>query len=298
MPSTDAAQERTPSTDAALRKPQDDEVDMYGLTHSGKVRAANQDHFLICSVRKQIQVHRTSLPDVDRLPLAGERMAFIAVVADGVGGGTKGETASRLALERVTEYVALTMRAYHDLDATDDQPFMEALQEAAWKCHASVVAEAEADSEHRGMATTLTLWLAVWPRAYLLQVGDSRFYVFRDDKLTRISRDQTMAQELVDQGVLTSATAMNTKWANVLSSSIGGQQTAPVVTRLDQDWRNVSLLCSDGLTKHVSDERIAERLRSMTSAKQVCEDLLQDALDDGGSDNISVIVVRDVKKNG
>lgn len=201
MPSTDAAQERTPSTDAALRKPQDDEVDMYGLTHSGKVRAANQDHFLICSVRKQIQVHRTSLPDVDRLPLAGERMAFIAVVADGVGGGTKGETASRLALERVTEYVALTMRAYHDLDATDDQPFMEALQEAAWKCHASVVAEAEADSEHRGMATTLTLWLAVWPRAYLLQVGDSRFYVFRDDKLTRISRDQTMAQELVDQEI-------------------------------------------------------------------------------------------------
>jgi serine/threonine protein phosphatase PrpC len=298
MPSTDAAQERTPSTDAELRKPHDDEVDVYGLTHSGKIRAANQDHFLICSVRKQIQVHRTSLPDVDRLPLAGERMAFIAVVADGVGGGTKGETASRLALERVTEYVALTMRAYHDLDATDDQPFMEALQEAAWKCHASVVAEAEADSEHRGMATTLTLWLAVWPRAYLLQVGDSRFYVFRDDKLTRISRDQTMAQELVDQGVLTSATAMNTKWANVLSSSIGGHQTAPVVTRLDQDWRNVSLLCSDGLTKHVSDERIAERLRSMTSAKQVCEDLLQDALDDGGSDNISVIVVRDVKKNG
>ncbi|MDH4043308.1 MAG: protein phosphatase 2C domain-containing protein [Gemmatimonadota bacterium] len=292
MPSTKAAQDAV-----ALRKPYDDEVDMYGLTHQGKIRQSNQDHFLICSVRKQIQVHRTSLPDVERLPLAGERMAFIAVVADGVGGGTKGETASRLALERVTEYVALTMRAYHDLDATDDQPFMEALQEAAWKCHASVVAEAEADSDRRGMATTMTLWLAVWPRAYLLQVGDSRFYTFRDDKLTRISRDQTMAQELVDQGVLTSATAMNTKWANVLSSSIGGQQTAPVVTRLDQDWANVSLLCSDGLTKHVSDERIAERIRGMTSAQQVCENLLQDALDDGGSDNISIIVVRDVKKS-
>ena len=232
---------------------------------------------------------------MERIPLAGERLAFLAVVADGVGGGTKGETASRLALERVTEYVALTMRAYHTLDATDDQPFLEALQEAAWKSHASVVAEAEGNPEHRGMATTLTLWLAVWPRSYLLQVGDSRFYIFRDDKLTRISRDQTMAQELVDQGVLTHATAMNTKWANVLSSSIGGQQTAPVVTRLDQDWDNVSLLCSDGLTKHVSDERIAERLRTMTSSHQACEALLQDALDGGGSDNISIIVVRDVK---
>jgi serine/threonine protein phosphatase PrpC len=289
-----------PSTDAdrsvnALRKPHDDEVDVYGLTHPGKVRKNNQDHFLVCSVRKQIQVHRTSLPNVDRLPLAGERMAFLAVVADGVGGGTKGESASRLALERVTEYVALTMRAYHNLDAADDQPFLDALQEAAWKSHASVVAEGEADPERRGMATTLTLWLAVWPRSYLLQVGDSRFYIFRQDKLTRISRDQTMAQELVDQGVLTNSHAVNSKWAHVLSSSIGGQQTAPVVTRLDQDWENVSLLCSDGLTKHVSDERIAERIRTMTSAQQVCEALLQDALDDGGSDNISIVVIRDVK---
>jgi protein phosphatase len=100
----------------------------------------------------------------------------------------------------------------------------------------------------------------------------------------------------VDQGVLTQATAMNTKWASVLSSSIGGQQTAPVVTRLDQDWGNVTLLCSDGLTKHVPDERIAERLRTMSSSQQVCEALLQDALDGGGTDNISIIVVRDVKK--
>jgi protein phosphatase len=159
-----------------------------------------------------------------------------------------------------------------------------------------VVAEAEADPDRRGMATTLTLWLGVWPKAYLLQVGDSRFYIFREDRLTRISRDQTMAQELVDQGVLTQAVAVNTKWANVLSSSIGGQQTAPVVTRLDQDWQNVGLLCSDGLTKHVSDEQIAERLRTMTSSQQACEALLQDALDGGGSDNISVIVIRDVKK--
>jgi protein phosphatase len=281
---------------SALRKPKDDEVDMYGLTHPGKIRQTNQDHFLICSVRKQVQVHRTSLPDTERLPLAGERLAFLAVVADGVGGGSKGETASRLALERVTEYVTLTMHAYHERDQNDDQPFLDALQEAAWKSHARVVAEGEAHADQRGMATTLTLWLAVWPKAYLLQVGDSRFYIYRDGKLSRVSRDQTMAQDLVDQGVLTQSTAMNTKWASVLSSAIGGQQTAPVVTRLDQDWGNVSLLCTDGLTKHVSDEQITERLRTMTSSQQVCEALLQDALDGGGSDNISIIVVRDVQK--
>jgi protein phosphatase len=78
----------------------------------------------------------------------------------------------------------------------------------------------------------------------------------------------------------------------VLSSAIGGSATTPVVTGIDQSWDYVHLLCSDGLTKHVGDEQIAARLRSMTSAKQACEDLLQDALDDGGSDNITVIVGR------
>lgn len=282
---------------SASRKPTDDEVDVYGLTHPGKVRKHNQDHFLICSLDKTLHVRQTSLPNPEALPRDGERLAFLAMVADGVGGGTKGEVASRMAVETVTRYVAEAMRCYYDTEAYDDKAFDDALQEAAWKCHASVVAEAEADADRRGMATTLTLWLGVWPRAYLLQIGDSRFYLFRDDKLTRISRDQTMAQELVDQGVLSHSNAFNTRWASVLSSSIGGQQTAPVVTRMDQDWNNIALLCSDGLTKHVSDEQIAERLRNWTNAKEVCELLLQDALDDGGSDNITIITGRDTRRD-
>jgi protein phosphatase len=147
------------------------------------------------------------------------------------------------------------------------------------------------------MATTLTLWLGVWPRAYLLQVGDSRCYLLRDGTLTQISRDQTMAQELLDQGVLTRTDVLNTRWANVLASAIGGPQAAPVVTRLEQAWGDAGLLCSDGLTRHVSDERIRERMLSMTSAKQVCESLLQDALDAGGSDNITILIGRSVRKD-
>ncbi|MEX0691763.1 MAG: protein phosphatase 2C domain-containing protein [Gemmatimonadales bacterium] len=278
----------------ASRKPRDEEVQVYGLTHAGKVRQVNQDHFLICQLEKRVRVIQTSLPNGDAAGPEAERMAFLAMVADGVGGGNKGEAAARLALHAVTEYVALSMRCYHGHDAADHQPFLDALQEAAWKGHERVVAEAEADPQLRGMATTLTLWLAVWPRAYLLQVGDSRFYTFKDGTLNRISRDQTMAQELVDQGVMRHSTAFQTRWANVLSSSIGGQQTAPVVTEMDQEWNSVYLLCSDGLTKHVPDERIAERLASMTSVQQACEGLLEDALDAGGSDNVSIIVGRDV----
>jgi protein phosphatase len=142
------------------------------------------------------------------------------------------------------------------------------------------------------MATTLTLYLGLWPRAYLLQVGDSRCYLLQRGELSQISRDQTMAEELIDLGVLTRAAAAVTRLAHTLSSSIGGRQTAPVVTRLDAGWGNVLLLCSDGLTKHVPDELIRDKLRSMTSAKQACEDLLEEALERGGTDNITMIIAR------
>lgn len=290
------AMTKTTGVPTETRKPRDDEVDVYGLTHAGKIRPVNQDHFLICQLEKRIRIYQTSLPDGDRFGHSGERMAFLAMVADGVGGGSKGEAASRLALHAATEYVAASTRAFQHLDTTDDQAFLDALQEAAWQCHARVIAEAEGDPDLKGMATTLTLWLAVWPRAYLLQIGDSRFYMYANGELTKVSRDQTMAQDLVDQGVLRHSTAFETRWANVLSSSIGGAQTVPVVTRMDQEWGNVYLLCSDGLTKHVPEERIAERLASMTSARQACEGLMEDAIQDGASDNVTIIVGRDVKK--
>jgi protein phosphatase len=166
------------------------------------------------------------------------------------------------------------------------------------RCHEAVVEQSRIESGGRTMATTLTLWMGVWPNYYLLQVGDSRYYLFREGTLTQVTRDQTIAQDLVDQGVFTRAIAKRSSFSSVLSSSIGGQQTAPVVTQLQAEWGMVHLLCSDGLTKHVSDERIAERLAKFTTAKEACEQLLQDALDGGGTDNITVIVGRALPKDG
>jgi len=281
---------------AAERKPRDDEIDVFGLTHAGKVRSTNQDHFLICSLRRQVHVHSTSLPDTSRWP-AAERLAFLAMVADGVGSSAQGGEASRLALEGITEFVTQSMKAYYASDVVDDAGFSSVLQQAAMQVHKHVLEQAKADPSGRSMATTLTLFLGVWPRAYLLQLGDSRCYLMRDGTLTQITRDQTMAQELVDQGVLTRTEAPRTRWAHVLSSAIGGHQTAPVVTRVESAWNQVILLCSDGLTKHVPDERIAEQLRAMTSAEQACKALLEDGLADGGSDNITIVVARAVKKD-
>jgi serine/threonine protein phosphatase PrpC len=282
------------------RKPFDDEIDVYGVTHPGLARPANQDQFLIGALGRELRVYQTSLPQLPAVSVlpewpASERAAFLAVVADGVGGNVAGAEASRVAVEAVTTYIARSLHCFHTMDPTADDAFRSALDEAAQASHAEILRRAGDDTTRRGMATTLTLWLGVWPRAYLLQVGDSRYYRLVGTELTQVSRDQTIAQELVDQGVLSMGEAARTRWAHVLSSALGGQN-APTVTCIQNDWSTVHLLCSDGLTKHVPDERIRERLLTMTSAQQACEDLLTDALDAGGTDNITIIVGRPVPR--
>ena len=279
------------------RKPREDEIDAYGVTHTGKVRKDNQDHFLLCSLRKQLVVRLSSIPDADGLLGETERLASLAMVADGVGGAARGETASRVALAAVTKYVARSMRCYYSAAAQDDEELHDALRDSAHQCHAELIRRGEEDADYRGMATTLTLYLSVWPQAYLLQVGDSRCYLLRNGELTQITRDQTMAQEMVDLGIMKAEEAAGTRLAHTLTSSIGGSQTQPTVSRFDMTWGHVLLLCSDGLTRHVSDDRIREVLRSMTSAQQACETLLQEALDGGGTDNITVVVGRAVPRD-
>lgn len=279
---------------AAGRKPRDDEIDVYGLTHPGKVRKTNEDHFLIGSLHKQLQVRMSDLPNLNVVPRDAERLAFLAMVADGVGGTRGGEAASRLAVEAITEYVGQATHCYYAADPSDEVTFARALEAAAQQVHDDILRRRTDDPELERMATTLTLWIGVWPRAYLLQVGDSRCYLLRESRLIQLSRDQTLAQDLADRGVFRPSAAARTPFAHVLSSALGGPESAPVVTAMQQDWNNVGLLCSDGLTKHVSDERIRERLSSMTSAKSACETLLQDALDAGGTDNITVLVGRTV----
>lgn len=277
------------------RKPRDDELDAFGITHAGKVRPTNQDHFLLGSLRQRFMLRQSSLPELDQLPIAEDRVASIIMVADGVGGGQGGDKASQLAVEELTQYVNESARCYYHNDRSDES-FVHDLEQAALKCHRAVIERGASDPDSNGMATTLTLMIIIWPWTYVLQVGDSRYYEYKNGALTQISHDQTLAQELIDSGVFAAA-VRNTPLANVLSSSIGGSQTAPVVTRVPTTWNTVHLLCSDGLTKHVSDEKIADRLRTMTSARQVCEQLLQDALDGGGTDNITVCIGRAVKKD-
>jgi serine/threonine protein phosphatase PrpC len=288
---------RTPdhASIAISSKPRDDEIDVFGLSHPGSVRSENQDHFLLATIHKRVQVLRTNLSPQAQMPMEDERLAFVAMVADGVGGAEGGEEASATALETAMHYLARSTECYYRADGTDEQ-FINALQGAAMLSHEAVLAKAREVAEGRTMATTLTLWMGVWPWFYLLQVGDSRYYLYRKGTLTQITRDQTIAQDLLDQGVFTRTMAARSQYSNVLSSALGGEAAVPVITRMRADWNNVHLLCTDGLTKHVSDERIAEVLGSMASAKDGCEQLLADALAAGGTDNISIIIGRAIPR--
>jgi protein phosphatase len=277
---------------SAESNPLHEDIDVYGMTHVGKVRKSNQDHFLLCSLHKQMEIHGTSLPNPEQLPLRGERLAFMAFVADGVGGHAAGEEASRIALEAVARYVTQSMQCYYTNDSHQEHQFLEELTDSVMVCHQQVTAEAESSPARHGMATTLTLAIVVWPWAYVVQVGDSRCYQLRDGELIQLTRDQTVAQELYDKGVLSTAEAMDSKWAHVLASAIGGPEATPVINRIAMQRDDVLMLCSDGLTGYVPEEQIRRRLVEMESSQQVAEALIADALEGGGGDNITVVVGR------
>jgi len=281
-----------------LIRPKFSQIDAWGLTHRGMVREDNQDHFFVGALARGVTVDATSIDEQGRSVLHAERLASLAMVADGVGGRRGGEEAARTAVQ---ELISRVSESFHDAEhdqSEDPEAFSRLLHDAALACHESLLQKAERAGGERKFSTTLTLFLGLWPEAYLLQVGDSRCYILRDGELTQITRDQTLAQVLVDQGSLTQTVANKSRWADVLSSSIGGDEAAPVVTRVTRDWGNVVLLCSDGLTKHVSDEQIKSRLSSMSDARSSCELLVQDALDDGGTDNVTVIVGRAMRSDG
>jgi protein phosphatase len=280
-------------------RPRDQDLDLFGITHRGKVRRDNQDHFLLATLHRQMIVHGTSLPQADWLQEPSTRLATIMLVADGVGGGAAGGDASRLATESVARYVKNVMECFHLAGGPEEHEFLSALKAAGLEAHETVRHEGASRGEApgqpgaRGFATTLTLGIAVWPWLYVLQLGDSRCYLYDDGVLKQITRDQTVAQDLVDKGVLRADRAAQSPLAHVLASAAGGHAASPEVTRIDIRRRGcVAILCSDGLTKHVEDAEIAFQARSMRSSEQLCRDLVDLALERGGTDNITVISAR------
>jgi protein phosphatase len=293
-PETTIPATATPITTERAGRPGDDELDLFGLTHTGKVRKENQDQFLVCTVHPQVVVHGTSLPEAGALPLRGTRLATLLVIADGVGGSSGGSEAARVATEAITGYVSSTLRCYHAAgpSATEEE-FLGALKEAALEAHAAVKSQSARSGGSGKMATTLTMAIIVWPWMYVVQIGDSRAYFCVNGRLQQVTRDQTIAQELVDQGIMPSDRLAVSPFRHVLSSAIGADLAVPVVTRVDVRERgSLLVMCSDGLTKHVSNEELEKMCLGVTSSEKLVHDLLNLALERGGTDNITIIAAR------
>lgn len=278
-------------------RPDDEDLDLFGLTHTGKVRTENQDQFLVATVHPQVVVHGTSLPDADALPLRGTRLATLLVIADGVGGSAGGSEAARVATEAITRYVSSTLRSYHAAGTSTEDEFLESLRAAALEAHSAVKSHSASRTDAKNMATTLTLSIIVWPWMYVVQIGDSRAYFCEKGVLRQLTRDQTIGQELVDQGILPAERLPHSPFRHVLSSAIGADAALPVVSRVDvRVGGSLAILCSDGLTKHVSDSEIESKCRGMSSSEGLVRDLLDLALERGGSDNITIIAARARRK--
>ena len=284
---------RATSHAASPARPTDDEIDLFGLTHQGNRRANNQDHFLIATIHAEIKVKGTSLAGISELPLLGNRLGTVLLVADGVGGTNDGGAAARLATESVMQYVATSLRCYHEMGSGSDPRFLSSLREAAVRAHEAVLAEAVTRPDHSSLATTLTLGIGVWPWLYVVQVGDSRAYIYSGKRLVQVTRDQTMAQEMLDIGALTPADMPRSPLNDILSSAIGAEQASPEVSRVDVSERGcVLLFCTDGLTKHVTNAEIESFCARGLSAEDLARSLVNLALDRGGSDNVTIVVAQ------
>jgi protein phosphatase len=280
----------TPGAAAATR-PRPEQIDLYGVSHPGRVRTENQDQFLIASLHKTMMVHHSSIPAEHLGRLTSDSRGFVFLVADGVGGGPAGQLASGTALTAIVDYVIHAMDLYLDIDETTEPMFLAQLRRSVERGHEKIQAES-GPNRTKGMATTLTMVTVRWPKAYLVHVGDSRCYRLRNGNLEMMTKDQTMAQVLVDAGALNPDTAEQSGLKHVLWSALGGREASPETLTTDIQFDDIMLICSDGLTKHVSDSEIRDHLLRTTGSEATCRELLDLALSRGGTDNVTVVMSR------
>jgi serine/threonine protein phosphatase PrpC len=266
-------------------------IDSFGISDPGKVRESNQDNFLIVDVSKSVDVRHSSLSSSALANRFGTQGGSLFAVADGVGGGPDGDRASEDAITALLSYATETVGCFHTYSATREHELFERLEQTVRGVHDRLIADHEG-KRGQAPATTLTMILLIWPRAYLIHVGDSRAYVKRRGMVQQLTRDQTFGEYMVNIGAWTEDQASRARPAATLSSAIGGSELTPVVGLVDLEPGDSLLLCTDGLTKHVANDHVESALLGSADAESTARLLLGKALEAGGSDNIAVIVVR------
>jgi protein phosphatase len=249
-------------------------------TDQGRVRKNNQDAVY-----------------TGRIKLPGGGIAYLSLVADGMGGAKAGEQASGIA----AEVTRIQLQSGVDGQRPpDDEAWQALLREAARAANRRVYEQSRANIDHKGMGTTLTVALIVGDRLYIASVGDSRAYLINAGGVTedgataaQLTSDHSLVARLVDIGQITAEQARTHPQRNLLYRSIGTDPSVEVDTFSEQlEPGDILLLCSDGLVNHVRDEEIARSVLEQSDPNRACEQLVALANERGGRDNISVVIVR------
>ena len=242
-------------------------MEYFGLTDKGRVRPTNQDIF-------QIEARE-------------DNQTALLVVCDGMGGANAGNVASRFAAQSFIESAGDALNG--TLDETARQNL---LTQALKQANETVFSLAGRQPEFRGMGTTLVAALIQGDCATVINVGDSRAYRFDGEAMHQISEDHSYVEEMRRRGKITEADARTHPQKNLITRAVGVEPCVEgdlFEVRLNE--KDMLLLCSDGLTGMAEDSRIAEVLANAPTLELAGDALLQLALDGGGRDNITVIVV-------
>ena len=266
-------------------------VDFGALSNRGKVREKNEDHY---AVIKRSRTQELVLANLQMTDLnVSQEDSYLMMVADGVGGGTFGDIASELVLRtfwEVAERMTSWVMKLKDFEAQNEE-IEERVATFTQRIQAVFESLGKTVPEMREMGSTFTVAYIMGPDAIIVNLGDSRAYLLRDGYLLQMTRDHTLAQELVDEGADAKEVS---HLRHVLTRCFSDKSldTTPDIHYLRFRDRDTLLLCTDGLTDMVSDDAIAEELDATSNPQLACCELVELALKEGGKDNITVIVAK------
>ena len=268
------------------------QMDCFGLTDVGRKRPTNQDHYLIADLNKSMRVHATSLALDNETRVYGGSQGKLLIVADGMGGQAAGERACTIAVDAVTTYVLNSLGWCFRLEEGSERDFEDDLKEALESCQKSIQCAVGKHPEMESMGTTMTMVYIVWPRAFVVHVGDSRCYLLRNHRLDQVTVDHTISEVMAGAGEISREEARRSPLRHALWNVLGGRsaELSVDVYKLTLERDDILLLCTDGLYDMVPQEKLQEVLTGNTSAETACRKLVDLANENGGSDNITAIV--------
>jgi len=265
-----------------MPSPPDIAIEVFGKTDVGLIREHNEDNFLVADVTNAVRAGDGRDPFTFKV---GDKGALL-LVCDGMGGAAAGEVASQMAADAI----------YESLVAAGPLPrdgFARLLRRAVERANERIFIQSRDNQSERGMGTTCTVAGLVDETLVVAQIGDSRCYILRDGKLAQVTKDQSLAWQLIEAGAMTTDEAKAFEHANIILQALGVQERVEVVlSQVALRKGDVALLCSDGLHGPVTDEEILAVLIAEPNLQKAGEGLIQKALDRDGPDNITVALAR------